>query len=168
MTRRIFNLSQILITVVLYVLSYSVVLFSQTLPYYHYTSSDGLASSSVYDLIQDRNGYIWLATANGVSKFDGHHFINYSTKDGLNSSNIINLIEGPGGEIFFGNIENSINVFKEGKIGMLGRKHSKETLEKMRNNNLCSSNPMFNRTHTEKARKNISKNHRFKKQNQNV
>ncbi|MFZ1321301.1 MAG: two-component regulator propeller domain-containing protein [Ignavibacteria bacterium] len=117
MTRRIFNLSQILITVVLYVLSYSVVLFSQTLPYYHYTSSDGLASSSVYDLIQDRNGYIWLATANGVSKFDGHHFINYSTKDGLNSSNIINLIEGPGGEIFFGNIENSINVFKEGKIG---------------------------------------------------
>lgn len=94
----------------------STVLVSQTPSYYHYTSFEGLASSSVYDLIQDRNGYIWFETANGVSKFDGHRFINYTTSDGLNSSNITNLIEGSSGEIFFGNHDKGFNVYAGGKI----------------------------------------------------
>ena len=67
---------------------------SQTPPYYHYTSSEGLASSQVYEMMQDSDDYMWFATANGVSRFDGHKFTNYSTKDGLNSNSIICLIEG--------------------------------------------------------------------------
>ena len=67
-------------------------------------------------MIQDRSGFIWFATANGVSKFDGHKFINYTTSDGLNSSNITNLIEGYRGEIYFGNHEKGFNVYSGGKI----------------------------------------------------
>lgn len=89
---------------------------SQTPSYYHYTSSDGLASSTVYDIIQDKDGFMWFATANGISKFDGNHFATFRTKDGLNSNSIISLLEGKKGELYIGNFEKGINVLKNGKI----------------------------------------------------
>jgi ligand-binding sensor domain-containing protein/two-component sensor histidine kinase len=91
-------------------------LFAQTPSYYHYTSSDGLASSTVYEIIQDRNGFIWFATTNGISKFDGKHFTTFRTNDGLNSNSIISLAEGEKGELYIGNYEKGINVLKNGKI----------------------------------------------------
>ncbi|MDO9037665.1 MAG: two-component regulator propeller domain-containing protein [Lutibacter sp.] len=89
---------------------------SQTPSYYHYTSSDGLASSTVYDIIQDNDGFMWFATANGISKFDGNHFATFRTKDGLNSNSIISLLEGRKGELYIGNFEKGINILKNGKI----------------------------------------------------
>jgi len=114
--RDLFNINQLLLIGLLLSVFCSGILNSQTPSYYHYTSSEGLASSSVYDMIQYRNGYMWFVTANGVSKFDGHKFINYSTTDGLNSSNITNLIEGSDGKIYFGNNEKGFNVYIGGKI----------------------------------------------------
>lgn len=89
---------------------------SQSPSFYHYTSSDGLASSTVYDIIQDKDGFMWFATANGISKFDGNHFATFRTKDGLNSNSIISLLEGKNGELYIGNFEKGINLFKNGKI----------------------------------------------------
>lgn len=94
----------------------SALTISQTTPYYHYTPKDGLPSSNVMDMIQDNEGYIWFATANGISMFDGHNFINYGVSDGLNSSMITSLVRGDEGEIYIGNYEKGLNVFKDGKI----------------------------------------------------
>ncbi|MFA4924425.1 MAG: two-component regulator propeller domain-containing protein, partial [Ignavibacteriaceae bacterium] len=91
-------------------------LYSQTPSYYHYTSSDGLASSTVYEIIQDRNGFIWFATANGISKFDGKRFTTFKTNDGLNSNSIISLAEGKKSELYIGNYEKGINVLRNGRI----------------------------------------------------
>lgn len=92
------------------------IIFSQTPPYYHYVSSDGLASSTVFDILQDKNGFMWFGTLNGLSRFDGKHFINYSEKDGLNSSVITALLAGDNGDIYVGNYEKGINVFRNGRI----------------------------------------------------
>jgi ligand-binding sensor domain-containing protein len=91
-------------------------IYPQTHSYYHYTHSDGLASSTVYEIIQTKDGFVWFATANGLSKFDGKHFISYGTIDGLNSNSIISLLEGKNGEIYVGNFEKGINVLENGKI----------------------------------------------------
>ncbi|MBA4407697.1 hypothetical protein C0389_10510 [bacterium] len=91
-------------------------LYSQTPSYYHYTSSDGLASSTVYQIIQDREGFIWFATQNGISKFDGKNFSTYRIKDGLNSNSIISLVEGKNGELYIGNYEKGINILRNGRI----------------------------------------------------
>ncbi|MDP2335270.1 MAG: two-component regulator propeller domain-containing protein [Bacteroidota bacterium] len=90
--------------------------YSQTPSYYHYTSSDGLASSTVYQIIQDNNGYIWFGTVNGMSKFDGQHFTTYRTNEGLNSNSIISLAEGINGDLYIGNYEKGINVMRNGLI----------------------------------------------------
>jgi len=91
-------------------------IYSQTPSYYHYTSSEGLASSTVYNIIQDRKGFIWFATVNGLSKFDGKRFTTFRTKDGLNSNSIISLVEGKKGELYIGNYEKGINVLRNGRI----------------------------------------------------
>ena len=90
-------------------------LYSQTPSYYHYTSSDGLASSTVFDVLQDKDGFMWFGTLNGLSRFDGKHFTTFNTNDGLNSNVITALLEGDKGEIYIGNYEKGINVLKNGK-----------------------------------------------------
>ncbi|RLD89880.1 MAG: hypothetical protein DRJ09_05905 [Bacteroidetes bacterium] len=40
----------------------------------HYTSDDGLSNDRITDLLQDKNGCIWIATLNGLNKFDGLSF----------------------------------------------------------------------------------------------
>ena len=90
--------------------------FPQTPSYYHYTASDGLASSTVYQIIQDRNGFIWFATLNGMSRFDGKRFTTFRMNDGLNSNSIISLAEGIKGELYIGNYEKGINVLRNGHI----------------------------------------------------
>ncbi|MDP3462253.1 MAG: two-component regulator propeller domain-containing protein [Bacteroidales bacterium] len=94
----------------------SVCIFAQTPSYSHYTTAEGLASSTVFSMIQDSKGLIWFATLNGVSKFDGSQFTTYRTVDGLNSNSIISIVEGEKGELYFGNFEKGVNVLKNGKI----------------------------------------------------
>lgn len=94
----------------------SVVLNAQTPAYYHYTSSDGLASSTVFQIVQGRDGFIWFATLNGMSRFDGERFTTFHTTEGLNSNAIITIAEGRQGELYIGNYEKGINVFRNGRI----------------------------------------------------
>ena len=45
----------------------------------HYSIEDGLSQNIVQDMLQDNDGYIWLATWNGLEKFDGYTFKNYKS-----------------------------------------------------------------------------------------
>lgn len=40
------------------------------------TVKDGLCSNNVWSVIEDKNGVLWFATANGLCSFDGNNFIN--------------------------------------------------------------------------------------------
>jgi hypothetical protein len=62
----------------------------------HYTVADGLAHEAVTRVFQDSRGYIWFATADGVSRFDGHHFETYRSADGLPRSLITQIGETDG------------------------------------------------------------------------
>ena len=54
----------------------------------HLSTEDGLCSNAVSMICQDDLGFIWLATWNGLSRYDGYEFYNYKTG---NSSHIKNL-----------------------------------------------------------------------------
>ena len=38
------------------------------------TKESGLVTGTVFQVIQDRQGYIWLATSNGLERYDGYSF----------------------------------------------------------------------------------------------
>ncbi len=58
----------------------------------HYSTDDGLASNAIGYLTQDDLGYIWIATWNGLSRFDGYNFYNYATGAGSRIPNLHNRI----------------------------------------------------------------------------
>ncbi len=57
----------------------------------NYSTESGLAQSQVRSIVQDRNGYLWLGTLAGLSKYDGKKFINYSIQNGLIDNQVISL-----------------------------------------------------------------------------
>lgn len=61
---------------------------AQTYPFINYGVKDGLSQSNVSGVVQDKNGYFWIATESGISKFDGKNIVNYTTQDGLADNNV--------------------------------------------------------------------------------
>ena len=43
----------------------------------HYSTDNGLTSNAISGIYQDDYGFIWLATWNGLSRFDGYDFYNF-------------------------------------------------------------------------------------------
>lgn len=59
-------------------------LSAQSFEFKSFSISDGLPQSQVYDIAEDHNGNLWLATwGGGIAKFDGVQFQTYTKKDGL-------------------------------------------------------------------------------------
>ena len=40
----------------------------------HYLTRDGLPSNTIYCTMQDRNGFIWIGTDDGICVYDGYRF----------------------------------------------------------------------------------------------
>lgn len=56
-----------------------------------FTTDNGLPSNHIYEIIEDKNGFLWVATDNGISRFDGKRFVNYTTKNGLPSNDVLQI-----------------------------------------------------------------------------
>ena len=90
--------------------------FSQEYSYIKYETRDGLAASVVYDAIQDKEGFMWFATENGLSRFDGKNFKTFTTKDGLPDNEIIRLFVDSKGRVWIMPFKPSICYYYKGKI----------------------------------------------------
>lgn len=64
-----------------------------TYQYYKYGVEQGLPSSEVYEVLEDRKGYTWFCTDAGVSRFNGYEFENFHTIDGLTDNNVFHMYE---------------------------------------------------------------------------
>jgi signal transduction histidine kinase/ligand-binding sensor domain-containing protein/CheY-like chemotaxis protein len=65
----------------------------------HYGPEEGL-STAVSRLLQDRAGFLWVGTGNGLFRYDGTRFQHFGTDDGLPSTSIRCLHETPDGTIW--------------------------------------------------------------------
>ena len=66
---------------------------AQMLPFHTYTTREGLPSNHVTVALQDRRGFLWIGTDNGLSVYDGIEFRNFTTVDGLPNLYITDIIE---------------------------------------------------------------------------
>jgi len=46
----------------------------------HFSVATGLASNSVNAVVQDKDGYMWLATTNGLQRYDGNSFLTFKSR----------------------------------------------------------------------------------------
>ena len=49
----------------------------EDLRFFHLTTNDGLSQSNVKAILQDRRGFMWLATQDGLDRYDGNAFVVY-------------------------------------------------------------------------------------------
>ena len=65
---------------------------------------DGLPSQSLKSVVQDKQGYMWLGTQFGLSRFDGNTFTNYNTQNSpfLPSNGINKLLVDSNGLLWIG------------------------------------------------------------------
>src|SRR5215467_9263742 len=62
------------------------------LPVRSYTTAEGLPSDFIQCIVPDPNGFLWICTPEGLSRFDGSHFRNYSVADGLPHRNVSDVL----------------------------------------------------------------------------
>ena len=58
----------------IYLLFLSPAIFSQEYYFKHYKVENGISNNSVLASIQDKDGFLWFGTKDGLNRFDGHHF----------------------------------------------------------------------------------------------
>ena len=89
--------SQVLLVVLLLCSVVSGPVNGQKNPYIfrHITTEDGLADNDVHYIVQDTKGFIWIATKNGLQKYDGYNFTTFhhnpQDSQSISSDNIIAL-----------------------------------------------------------------------------
>ena len=65
---------------------------AQTLPFEVFGLRDGLPQSQVGPLAQDREGYLWVGTWGGLTRFNGERFDSFYIEDGLPSNRVQQLL----------------------------------------------------------------------------
>jgi ligand-binding sensor domain-containing protein len=89
---------------------------SQEYSYTHYDITEGLAGSTVYTITQDKEGFIWVGTETGVSRFDGTHFKNFTTADGLPDIEVLQIFGDSRGRVWMAPFRKSVCYYYKGKI----------------------------------------------------
>lgn len=81
-----------------------------------WTVKDGLPVNSINWLLQDRTGYIWAATYDGLVRFDGVRFttFNAANSPGLPSNRLLRLTEGGDGDLWLQSEQNHLIRFHAG------------------------------------------------------
>jgi ligand-binding sensor domain-containing protein/signal transduction histidine kinase len=79
-------------------------------------AKDGLPQNSVQAILQDRRGYLWMGTQEGLVRFDGVQFKTYDkwNTPGLRHNNVLSLFEDRSGTLWIGTFD-GLCKFEEGR-----------------------------------------------------
>src|SRR5476651_224810 len=75
---------------------------AQEYSFRYYGPEDGLTNAAVKVLFQDRTGFVWAGTENGVFRYDGQRFLRYGPVEGLPHDVVLSLGETPDRHVLAG------------------------------------------------------------------
>lgn len=97
---------------------------------FNYTTDDGLPSVECYKIIQDRQGYIWISTDNGIARYDGHEFEHFGKAQGLTDETIFSLQEDHRGWIWMHSLKGNFFIHRGDSIAAYQYNHVFQDLRK--------------------------------------
>jgi signal transduction histidine kinase/DNA-binding response OmpR family regulator/streptogramin lyase len=87
------------------------------LSYESISTSRGLSQGYIWDILQDKDGFLWFTTKAGLNRFDGYNFTvyAYNAYDSLSisSNSTLHLFEDSKDRIWIGTEDNGINIFNK-------------------------------------------------------
>ncbi len=89
----------------------------QRLAFRSLTQKDGLSNDRVTSVAQDRRGFIWIGTSNGLNRYDGYGFTQFhanpSDSSSLSSNAVECLLVDRAGTLWIGTATGGLNRFDE-------------------------------------------------------
>lgn len=111
-------------------------------PYETISIAQGLSQGMIFDLLQDRDGFIWVATKNGLNRYDGYQFKIFTNDPynprSLSGNTINNLLEDSKGRIWAGTDHAGVNIYDKGKDIFYRISHRREDPGSLSGNNIKS------------------------------
>jgi signal transduction histidine kinase/CheY-like chemotaxis protein/ligand-binding sensor domain-containing protein len=103
--------------------------FSQirNLKFEHISTDKGLSHSNIQGVVQDRQGFMWFATRDGLNKYDGYKFTVYKNisndSSSLSNDNLSEVLEGKDGNIWVATWGGGLNMFDKTKERFIQYRH---------------------------------------------
>ncbi len=85
-----------------------------------YDPTDGLVQSQIHAMHEDAQGYLWIGTLGGLSRWDGKEFVNFTTEEGLGSKYIRCLAEDEQGRMLVGHYKGGITIVAGDSLSHIG------------------------------------------------
>ncbi|MBS4036323.1 MAG: response regulator [Ignavibacterium sp.] len=89
--------------------------YAQSIKFNNLTVEDGLSNNKVNIIIQDKTGFIWFGTEDGLNRYDGYNLKVYrhdsSDSNSLSNNSIWALLEDKQGNIWIGTKDGKVNIF---------------------------------------------------------
>lgn len=108
------NMKMIRISILLLFVCHGVLAQYTNLKFENLSTADGLSSSTCVDIFQDRDGFLWFGTIDGLNKYDGYDFTIYRSNINdpfsISSNRINSITEDSQGRLWIGT-GNGLNVF---------------------------------------------------------
>src|SRR5215470_2260448 len=100
----------------------AVALAAPGLSYRVFTSDNGLPQNSVYAIDQTPDGYLWIATRDGLVRFDGHRMtvFNHAEVPELLSNRILAVYAARDGSLWIGTEDGGVTLMKDGAFRSFG------------------------------------------------
>ena len=76
----------------------------------------GLPQNTVNAIVQTRDGYLWLATRDGLARFDGVRFTVFGLPEGLQSVDVATLYEDRHGTLWIGTVGGGLARWVNGRV----------------------------------------------------
>src|SRR5262249_5815960 len=98
-----------------------------------WTTNNGLPQNSVNAILQTRDGYLWLTTADGLVRYDGVSFTVFdrSNSNGITTTRLDALFEASDGALWIGTEMGDLIVYKNGQFRSLSPEEISEPYEKL-------------------------------------
>jgi signal transduction histidine kinase/ligand-binding sensor domain-containing protein len=108
----------IITTFIFSALIFSVTLIAQTnndINFKHISTSQGLSQGTASCIIQDKHGFMWFGTQDGLKRYDGHEFnlytYDFNKPDTLSHSLVISICMDQSGILWAGTLGGGLNKF---------------------------------------------------------
>ncbi len=113
---RFCNKCKILICTIGFIFVYCSLSVGQTFSFVNYGSEKNNINGFVYTIVQSNDGFLWVGTANGLSRFDGYDFFPVQYPDSASGRYPTKSLKDKNGVLWFGCSDGSVWYAKENKL----------------------------------------------------
>ncbi|MBX3257525.1 MAG: response regulator [Chitinophagaceae bacterium] len=81
------------------------------------STAQGLSQGLINDMLQDKEGFIWIATKGGLNRYDGYSFKIFTTdpqdSSSISSNSLSDLLEDSKGRLWISTYDGGVNVYNK-------------------------------------------------------